>query len=778
MRLRFALLLFSAVALVTPYSIPAQASDSSHAQNRAASAQGGAVIRGNVYDPDARAVPGARVSLLDSLNVIAETLTDSHGEYEFTVLRNGAYTIVANAPGFTRLSAGIEVRTGETRAVDLHLRLSAVQQQVVVSASLSGALAPQIGSSVSVVSKREIEERGAQTVYDVLRGIPGVDINQSGRRGGVTSAFIRGGNSNYNLVMVDGVPLNDFGGGTGFDLSPLPADGVDHVEIIRGPQSALYGSDALAGVINVVSKRGEGSPQFSFLGEGGSYDTWRITTGGTGSSHGFGWAYNVSRLATTGVAPNDNYRNQTSFVSLRYSRSPRRQFDMHFFGDAGNAGVPGPFGSDPDGLFPGIDTVSREKQNLFGYQASYTEQFSSRLRQVTTVSASTNRTWFVSPVYGNSFTKNLRLVANTRSEVALSPKELFVAGFEYDREEFENTYVAVYTADPKGIPFTLPRNSLALFAENRWNLGSRWFLNTGLRVDNIRSGSLPPDGFGSRPFIPATSITQVDPRISVAYLARLSDFGGTFGVTRLHGSFGTGIRPPNGFELGFTNNPQLKPERNISFDAGIEQHLFNERAALDVTYFYNRFKDQIVTLGGSFQNLSTFSSANLANSRAYGLESSLRVRPLRSLEVAAEYTWLNAAILAVDGATDVQFPFSVGQPLLRRPRSSAGYNVTLWHGRLMLNSNASIRGSVLDLEPNYGSFACTPGMQCLFRNKGYVDANAGFSYRLPRGFEIYGRVNNLLNQKYEESFGYPALHLNFLSGIRLNFPGERSQGTP
>jgi protocatechuate 3,4-dioxygenase beta subunit len=160
MRLRFALLLFSAVALVTPYSIPAQASDSSHAQNRAASAQGGAVIRGNVYDPDARAVPGARVSLLDSLNVIAETLTDSHGEYEFTVLRNGAYTIVANAPGFTRLSAGIEVRTGETRAVDLHLRLSAVQQQVVVSASLSGALAPQIGSSVSVVSKREIEERG------------------------------------------------------------------------------------------------------------------------------------------------------------------------------------------------------------------------------------------------------------------------------------------------------------------------------------------------------------------------------------------------------------------------------------------------------------------------------------------------------------------------------------------------------------------------------------------------------------------------------------------
>jgi outer membrane receptor protein involved in Fe transport len=175
--------------------------------------------------------------------------------------------------------------------------------------------------------------------------------------------------------------------------------------------------------------------------------------------------------------------------------------------------------------------------------------------------------------------------------------------------------------------------------------------------------------------------------------------------------------------------------------------------------------------------LSTFTSANLANSRAYGLETSLRLRPIRSLEVVAEYTWLNTAILAVTGTTDVQFPFSVGQPLLRRPRSAAGYNVTWSHGRLMLNSNASIRGAVLDLEPNLGSYACTLGMQCLFHNPGYVDANAGFAYRLPRGVEIYGRLNNFLNQKYEESFGYPSLHLNFLAGIRVNFPRESSHAS-
>ena len=168
---------------------------------------------------------------------------------------------------------------------------------------------------------------------------------------------------------------------------------------------------------------------------------------------------------------------------------------------------------------------------------------------------------------GSSFTKNVRLAANTRSEIELSSKDVFVAGFEYDREQYKNTYVA----DPAGVPFNLPRGSYAFFAENRWTAGNRWFLTTGVRVDNIQTGSLPADELMlARPFIPATSVTQVDPRISVAYVARQSS-SGLFGITRIHGSFGTGIRPPDGFELGFTDNPQLKPEKSISGDAGIEQ---------------------------------------------------------------------------------------------------------------------------------------------------------------------------------------------------------------
>ncbi|MGC2332980.1 MAG: TonB-dependent receptor [Candidatus Acidiferrales bacterium] len=762
MRLRFPLLLLLAVPLLFAYPTIAQTSGSSRS----------ATIQGTVYDPQGRAVPGARVSLLLTMVSVGDTRTNTKGEYRFDGLLAGTFTIAANAPGFTALAQQVAVASGETRTADLHLALTAVQDQVVVSASLGGALAPQTGSSVTVVTQQEIQNEGVDTLADALRNVPGVAINRTGQVGAVTSAFIRGGNSNYDLVMIDGIPMNDFGGG--FDLSPLPVDGVERVEVMRGPESALYGENAVAGVINVITEPGEGTPRFSFLGEGGSYDTWRIATSGAGLNRGISWAYSLARLDTQGPVPDDTYRNQTSFVSLGYSRSPRRQFNIHFFGDAGREENPGPWGSDPDDLYPGIAAAATlEKQDLFGYEANYTEQFSSRFQQVTTVSAATDQYSFPSQ-YGNSFTKNVRIVANTRSEVAISAKDSLVAGFEFDHDTYKDTYVT----DADEAPFTVPRDTYAFFAENRWNAGNRWFLSTGVRVDNIRTGDLPADETDAgRPFIPATSITQVDPRISVAYLARQSS-DGFFGVTRFHGSFGTGIRPPDGFELGFTDNPQLKPEKNISFDSGVEQRFWGDKGALDTTFFYNRYKDQIVTLGGSFANLSTFSSANIANSRAYGLENSVRLHPIRSLEIAAEYTWLNTAILALNGSTsDVQLPFSVGQQLIRRPRSSAGYDVTWTHRRLMLNSNASIRGAVLDLEPNYGSYACTLGLQCLFWSKGYVDANAGFAYQLPRGVQIYARLNNLANQHYEESFGYPALRLNFVSGIKFNFPAGSSDAS-
>jgi outer membrane cobalamin receptor len=721
-----------------------------------------ATIEGTVFDPSGQAVPGARVSLTRSLVVIGERETDSRGAYKFEGLQEGIYQVAASSRGLAGPLIDVDLHEAPGKRQDIHLEISAIESQVVVSASLGGALAPQIGSSVSMVDRQEIDDRAGQSVLEMLRGTPGIEINQTGRHGGLTSVYIRGGESNYNAVMVDGIPMNQFGGA--FYLEPLPADGVERIEVSRGPASALYGSNAVTGVINVISRRGEGPPKFSALMEGGSNSTRRFATDGSGLTKGFSWSYSLSRLDTDGVVVNDSYRNQSAFLNLGFYQSSRRQVDFHFFGDATNAGMPGPYGSDPYHRFMGIETMSWGKQNLFGYQLGYTEQLARRVRQVTTVSLSTNYYFSNSQYYGPYSSDSLRGGFNTRSEITVSNKDSVAVGIEYGREQIRDTYLT----DSQGTSFLLPRTSFAVFAENRWSPSDRIYFIAGVRLDDLRTHSLPagpPSFWGpSRPFIPESSIVKVNPRISIAYIASEGNPGSILGKTRLHGTFGTGIRPPGSFELSSSDNPLLKPEKSVSFDAGVEQGFWGSRAILDVTYFLNRFKDQIVTVGGSLSNLSSYTSDNLNNSRAQGLEVTFRANPLPSLQLGGVYTFLDSSILALDGSSQAKPPFQVGQPLLRRPRHSGSYNATWRYKKLTLSTNAYFRGEILDTEPNWG----TP----FIANPGYTRADAGFSYQLPRGVEVYGRLNNFLNQKYEEVLGYPSLHLNFMAGMRFRFPSE------
>ncbi len=718
------------------------------------SAAQAATLAGTVLDPSGRPVPQAQVTLLKSLVVVDQRQTDSQGSYKFNDLAEGTYQVTASAPGLAAPQTEVDVRGADAKSLELHLQLSAIEQQVVVSAALGGALASELGSSVSVVSGQEIKDRDALNVLEVLRGLPGVEVSQAGRYGGATGVYVRGGGSSYNLVMVDGIELNQFGGA--FDFAPIPANGVDRVEVTRGPESALYGPNAVTSVINIITTQGEGTPHFMVQAEGGNFTTRRFEGNGSGATGPINWGFDVSRFNSGGLVQNDNYRDQTASLSLDYHRSPRRRLDFQFIGNANDAGVPGAYGSDPDHLFTGIDTTSRDKQNLFGYHGNYSEQINSKFQQVTSFDLSTNDYYFRTP-FGDSYSNNLRAVVNTRSEVAVSNKDFFVAGFEYNREQVKNTFIA----DGDNVPFVLPRTSLAFFAENRWNPTRRLYLTTGFRVDDLRTNSLPADAFGERPLLPPGTVVKFNPRVAAAYMLRQSSSGALDG-TRLHASFGTGIRPPDGFNLAFTDNPNLKPETSRSFDAGNEHRFCQGKAVLDLTYFNNHFHDQIVTLGGSLSNLSSFSSGNLGNSRAQGAEISFQVHPIRSLQMSLNYTLDATEVLSLDGTSLALAPLQVGQPLTLQPRNSWAYNVTWRHGKLMLNTNAYIRGRVLDVEPNYGLGACSFFDEpCLLNNDGYIRMDGGFSYRLPKGLEIFGRMDNLLDRKYEEVFGIPFTSFQF-----------------
>jgi outer membrane receptor protein involved in Fe transport len=224
------------------------------------------------------------------------------------------------------------------------------------------------GSSVDVIPSGRVRSSNEPFAMDLLRYIPGVAFNQTGSPGGVSSLFLRGGNSNLNLVQIDGVPVNSFGGS--FDFAHIPVEAVDHVDFIRGAQSAVYGSYANAGAIDFVTRRPESAPQFSLLAEGGSHSERRFGITGTGTVAGFGLLISASRYDSDGVVANDDYHNEDVLFNVT-RRFGRQNVSMHGYFDSSEVGEPGPFGSNPQHIYTGIDMVSRAKNNFSEYGAHY-----------------------------------------------------------------------------------------------------------------------------------------------------------------------------------------------------------------------------------------------------------------------------------------------------------------------------------------------------------------------------------------------------------------------
>jgi outer membrane receptor protein involved in Fe transport len=419
---------------------------------------------------------------------------------------------------------------------------------------------------------------------------------------------------------------------------------------------------------------------------------------------------------------------------------------LHGDFDSNQVGEPGPWGSDPKDTFTGIDTVSRSKNNFSDYLAHYQVDLWDRVREDLFGTFFLNNNGYQSP-YGFSFNRDLRARGEARTIVSVTRHYTVALGVSDGQEEVENSYIT----DADYQTFPIRRRDTAVYLENRLEVGRRLFLSAGVRGEFIHTAFIPTDGI-SRPFFPAQTISRANPKLAAAYV---------LGRTRWHSSFGTGMRPPAGFDLAYTNNPALKPERTRGLDAGVEQKLFHDRLALGGTYFYNHFYDLIVTLGGSLSQLGLYQTGNLANSRAQGGEFSAKLRPARWIFVSGWYTLLKSEILSLNGSENLApAPFQVGQELLRRPANSGAVVAAFTRGKVGVDLTGYFRGSVLDVEPTYGA---TNG---LFRNPGYANLGININYALGRGLTAYGDLRNALNQHYEEVFGYPSLRLNFVAGMK------------
>lgn len=709
-----------------------------------------AEVKGVVIDPSGAPIPGAEVAAINAAGVIASQITDDQGGYDFNVspLYENVQLRIA-APGFQT------VTVAETVA-NVQLQLAPQSDSVRVNASAIDVPASQQGTSVSTITSAELRERNEAQPLDLLRELPGMVFAQDGPRGSVADLFVRGSDSKYNLVLLNGIPINSFYFGGLFDFSQMPSDVIEEVQVSRGPQSAVYGSYALGSVVSFVTRSPENGPALDLVAEGGTYAENRFAVSGSDLVRGWGIAGSLSSLLDNGPVQNSSYRNDNVFLSGEhrwYTQS------LNIFGNfnSNNVGEPGPYGSNPDGYFTGIDTVSRSKNNTSTYGLHYQDNFTSNVRLDVTAGFLLNNSFYVSP-YGDSFNKDIRPYGDARATWHVLKFWTLAAGFAYDREELKNTYVAT----TNGYIFPFRRDNEGLYLDNQFVFNGKLFLSAGLREEIYQTPFIPGDAnnYPPRPDFPANTLTRLNPRVSGAYVLRPD--------LRLHASYGTGIRPPGGSDLAFTNNPALKPERMESYDIGFEQTLFSRLVSLDATWFHNQYKDLIVSLGGSLSTLSHFYTDNVANAMAEGAEFSAKVRPSSWFSLTANYTWLETEVLSLNGGNGlVQQYYYLGQPLLRRPKQSGSGVASLRYGKLDANVIAYARGRDLDVEPNYGAFGG------LFRDPGYFNMGINLNYRVRDNLTAYVNLRNALDRHYEEIFGYPAPLLNFVAGMKWSLARAR-----
>lgn len=724
----------------------------------------GGPIRGRVVDASGRAVPGARV-IATGEGPLATAVSDGRGEFVIDAAPRGRVNLRVSMDGFRAAAISLEESPTGLDVGTITLGVGAVSESVVVSANQVETPLTQVTSSVTVIDRAEIESRQLHSVADALRAVPGLAVAATGGIGATTGVFPRGGESNYTLVLIDGVPANGFGGD--FDFGHLSTANVDRIEVVRGPQSALFGSNAIGAVVRIASRRG-GPPSAGIDVETGQFGSSRVTASTAGALRAFEWGASFDQLDTDGMngeaaangltVANDDYTRRAGAASAGWRRGGSWvRGDLHHAVD--ERGFPGPFGSNPAGIYTGIDLESRGDNSRTVGGLSFFTPLTGRLGLRGQTGFNRYNSDYASP-FGTSEASSRRWTSGAQLDIAVGGGLDISGGLAFEGERAGSTYIT--GAASQKVP--VRRSNAGYFAEGRWTARERVFVTAGLRVDDIRRKRLEesPDRFSPRPVLPEDAVVSVSPRLSAAWIARSTGSDST----KIRGSFGTGIRPPDGFELAFTDNPGLRPERSRSAEAGVNHAFGGGHAVAEATVFTNRYDDLIVAVG-SFSGASRFRTDNISNASATGLELALtvrgRVRNRGGIDLAGRvgYTRLDTEILAVDQDDDAPPPFKVGQALLRRPPHQFFADASLATGRVTAFVRGNGRSTALDVEPSYGTFGG------LFDAPGYNVWTAGATVRVVRFADVYARVENLLDRSYEEVFGFPALGRRFTMGLRV-----------
>lgn len=713
---------------------------------------------GIVVDPSGQPVAHARVAC-------AHFSTETGVDGRFSLPPSPCHAAIT-AQGF----AAKQIALASDAPARIELSIAPLTEMVVVSATRRETSPEEAGVAASVFTPRDLEARVYPSLGDLLPEVPGLEVSRYGRPGSLTQVFGRGGERTGMLLMIDGVPVNDPGGE--LNLAGFTTTGLDRVEVVRGPESALFGAEASSGVIQLFTKRGNPEdtiPHGSVSYDRGSYqsDRWVANVAG-GLGNRFDYSLAAEQFHTVGEYANDYFRDTTGTANLGFRISPATQVRGIFRTFDAMTGTPNQVGYgifDKYGSEATRDTLvsasveDARGQNFvqqvrFGYHRSW-DQFTEPVNQgpynvaalVRDVTTPVPRTYFeglvspgatpppglrvveASPYSAFIYASDPYLTLSSRKDLEYQgtlahPGGALVFGYAYERQD----------AEIGGLP--VDRDNHGVFLNEQYSIARRLFLSGGLRFEQNSA-------FHSK----------LTPRGAASFL--VAGEHGVLSSTHLRASAGVGITEPSLLQ-NFSNvfyavgNRALRPEKTVSYEAGLVQEWFRRRVRTEVSLFDNSFKDLIVFLSPTWENINA--------SRARGLEFSTRGRINRLLSVSGSYTHLWTRIITSN--TPASIFTGVGQELPHRAGNSGAMSFTLAPRRWTLQAGAILVGERQD--PDQYMFGIS-------RNRGYQNVYATGSFRLTRNLVPYLRAGNLLNQRYQEVLGYPAALRTVNGGVRFEW---------
>jgi vitamin B12 transporter len=609
---------------------------------------------------------------------------------------------------------------------------------IVVTATRTETSIKDLANSISIIDSSEIKLRNKSSVFDLLKEEYGISFTQQGGVNKLASIYTRGANSNHTLILIDGVEANmPSDPGNSFDFSFLPADNIARIEVLRGPQSTLYGSNAMAGVISIITKKGYGDPKFNFSAEGGSYGTYRGIAGINGGLNIFNYSVVLSRFKTDGFSSaSTRYGNTEKDGSDNYNLTSRVGADFLINSGAidnlslnlfirfskGNSAYDqwgGELGDDPTYIFKLEESAYRGEANLSLFNGFWKQTLgASFFRNVRKYSFDSSNIY--NSISSRSLYDGRKVKLDWQNNIQPFDWNLFTFGMEWSKEDAASEYYAGSYASL----FPDKNATIAgVYAQDQVK-ADNFFGVIGIRVDNHNK-------FGS--------VTTY--RIAPSYY--IPETGTKFKFT-----YGTAFHSPSLFDLydPAFGNTSLIPEKNTGWDIGFDQYLLDDQITAGLTYFKNSFTN----LFGYDANYRTI---NIDAAETHGLEFYTTVWVNSRLRIKFNQTWTKSNVIEGNGK---------GLPLLRRPENKTGLIVTyLFNDKFNASLEAVAVGQRDDM--NFSLF-----QSIRVKLPAYGLANLSASYSITSYLDIYGRVDNLFNTEYEEIYGYGVAGLSGYLGIRLN----------